>query len=192
MAGLEWNLDKFIEPSITLVPQETLIYKDLKGHTSLRFTDCIPQNSRKSIDEIEYDLDNNLMEIELVKEDKILYPKELEIILDKKKLLELEVTHFRNKTIKEDEYLYYDNEKNIIGLIDYDNEEPIEKEDIHSKIGIEINTELIEKEIEHLTNKLRIIKKSYLPRQENLIELGETSSKISDMSYQKKLMETRK
>lgn len=84
LAGLEWNLDKFIEPSITLVPQETLIYKDLKGHTSLRFTDYIPQNSRKSIDEIEFDLDNNLMEIELVKEDKILYPKELEIILDKK------------------------------------------------------------------------------------------------------------
>lgn len=108
-----------------------------KGHTSLRFTDYVPQNKR-NIDEIESDLETNLAEIELIdiEKDKILYPKELEMVLNKKELLELEEAHFRNKTIKEDEYLYYDNEKNIrIGIIDFEKEEILEIEDLTTNVS---------------------------------------------------------
>ncbi|KAL2526673.1 Uncharacterized protein Adt_11727 [Abeliophyllum distichum] len=127
LAGLEWDMDKFLEQKEnTIAPTEALTYKDIHGRTNLRFLnyDHI-ENHSEGNDEEEFVsepfIDN--VHIELIGEDldRIIFPKELGLILDKEELLQLE------EQIQEQEYLHYDLEENIrIGIIKEDQDDQSE------------------------------------------------------------------
>ncbi|KAL2497116.1 hypothetical protein Adt_22666 [Abeliophyllum distichum] len=123
LAGLEWDMDKFLEQKEkAIAPTEALTYKDIHGRTSLRFINYDHVERQLEGDEEESlnepFIDN--VHIELIGEDydKIIFPKELQMALDKKELLNLEEQMYLKKQIQENEYLYYDSEQNIrIGTI---------------------------------------------------------------------------
>ncbi|KAL2540109.1 hypothetical protein Adt_01087 [Abeliophyllum distichum] len=122
LTGLEWDMDKFLEQKEkTIAPTEALTYKDIHGRTSLRFINY--DHVERQSDEDEESLNEPFIEnvhIELIGEDydKVIYPKELGMILDKEELLRLEEQMYLKKQIQENEYLYYDSEQNIrIGTI---------------------------------------------------------------------------
>lgn len=136
-------MDKFTEPTKALVFQDSLVYTYAKGRTSIRFTAYAEYAARDIADTdtesttypiIDF---NNVNMAEEIK-DKIIYPKELGMMdLSKKELLELEEDMYMNKQLTEEEYLYYDNEKNIrICLI---NEKEIEQEDLESQVESEMS-----------------------------------------------------
>lgn len=112
LAWLEWELDKFIEPNKTLVPQDFLVYTDAKGRTTIRFTDYIEYAGKEVNDTDTYsnadqdpitDFNNVNSMIEEI-EDKIIYPKKFEMInLNKNELLELEENMYIKKQLKEEE-----------------------------------------------------------------------------------------
>ena len=110
-AGLEWNLEKFVQKRV-LVPESSLTYTNSRGEHTIRFTDYHYQNQNKDSEiESESNIETNLMNHAEIK---ILFPKELELRLSEKELLELEDTLYLQKQIKEDEELIYDSDKNII------------------------------------------------------------------------------
>lgn len=58
LVGLEWNLDKFIEPTQVIVPQDSLIYTDMQGRISIRFTDYTTHTTKELEESSEADRTN--------------------------------------------------------------------------------------------------------------------------------------
>ncbi|KAL2465790.1 Uncharacterized protein Adt_41641 [Abeliophyllum distichum] len=127
LAGLEWDMDKFLEQKEkTIAPTEALTYRDIHGRTSLRFLNYNHVESQSEGNDEEESVSEPFIvsvHIELIGEDldRIIFPKELGLILDKKELLQLEEQMYVTKHIQEHEYLYYDLEQNIrVGIIEED------------------------------------------------------------------------
>lgn len=73
--------------------------------------------------------------------DRIIYPKELRMNLDQKELLELKDQLYLSKIIQELEYLYYDQEQNIIiGIIKEDNNSKISEVSYTKELMEDSNT----------------------------------------------------
>ncbi|KAL2486460.1 Uncharacterized protein Adt_31216 [Abeliophyllum distichum] len=139
LAGLEWDMDKFLEQKEkTIAPTEALTYKDIRGRTSLRFLNYDHIEEQSERDDEEESLSEPFRDnihIELIGEDydRIIFPKELGLILDKEELLQLEEQMYLKKQIQDDGYLYYDLEQSIrVGTMSED-------QDNQSDIGYEKN-----------------------------------------------------
>jgi hypothetical protein len=154
LAGLEWNLDCFTKGSI-LVPETDNMYTNSKGETSIRFADYNFRNPGDNDFDLEINEEENIQQNYYGEEieDKILYPNELGMTdLSDKELLELEEHSFKIGQILDEEYLYYDEERNIrIGLITEEtnnishiNQEPLDNIGIDSIISEQV--ELMQEE----------------------------------------------
>ncbi|KAL2462101.1 Uncharacterized protein Adt_45521 [Abeliophyllum distichum] len=139
LAGLEWDMNKFLEQKAkTIAPTEALTYKDIHERTSLRFLNCDHiENQSEGNDEEESVSEPFIDNVhkELIGEDldRIIFPKELGLILDKEELLQLEEQMYITKQVQEHEYLYYDLEQNIrVGIIK-------EHQDDQSEVSYEKN-----------------------------------------------------
>ncbi|KAL2486492.1 Uncharacterized protein Adt_31248 [Abeliophyllum distichum] len=137
LAGLEWDMDKFLEQKQkTIAPTEALTYRDIHGRTSLRFlnynhVEIQSEGNEEEESVSEPFIDNVHIELTLENLDRIIFPKELGLILGKEELLQLEEQMYVTKQIQEHDYLYYDSEQNIrVGIIkeDQDNQSEISYE----------------------------------------------------------------